>query len=97
MNPTYRNIGYSPKIWGVSYIHLFTSLFSGVFAMMLFRPIGIIWGFLLALLSTAGIYAYYYWLENADMIELEAKRRTMIGKNLVSYCHSRQSIKIIRG
>ena len=31
----YRNLQHQPRIWGVSYVKLFATLFSGLFAMML--------------------------------------------------------------
>jgi hypothetical protein len=94
MHPIFRNIGYSPRIWGLSYGHLFTTLFGGLFALMLGRAAGILAGFCLAVAAVAAMYGFFYWQRNADMVEFAARRCGMIGKNLSPYGISEQRFEI---
>lgn len=85
MNPLYRNVGYSPRIWGVSYVYLFTTLFSFVFLLLILKSLGLMTGFIVSVLISLSLYGWFYWLSNRDQVEYEARRKRKYRKHLVSY------------
>lgn len=89
MNPLYRNVGYSPRIWGVSYIYLFTTLFGFVFLLLILKSLGLMRGFIISVLACLSLYSYFYWLSNRDQVEYEARRKRKYRKHLVCYQRSK--------
>jgi len=85
MNPVYRNVGYSPRIWGVSYVYLFSTLFGFIFLILILKGLGMVTGFALSVAVSLGMYLYFYWVSNRDPVEYEARKKRKYKKNLVCY------------
>ena len=93
--PIHRNLQHVPKIWGVSFVKLFASLFA-----MLIVTLG--WFYLvargfLALAAGAGVglasYGISFWLDSRDPCQ-NPGRSSFIRDWLTSYSVSNQTIRI---
>jgi hypothetical protein len=77
--PIFRNIQHVPKVWGVTYIKLFTTLGSGLLATTIgfFLTSGanavvkvMVIG--LGVVITSLIYAVCFWMDNTDHLERDS-------------------------
>ncbi len=96
MHSLYRNIQYKPRIWGLYFSSLFTSL--GIFLLLLMIlsvSVNLFAALFLSIFSLAIMYGYFYFKDNRDEIEYRAKRENYIKNRLVSYSVSEQR-KVIK-
>ncbi len=70
--PVYRNLQHQPRIWGVSYLKLFATLFAALFAMMLSYYAA---GALVALGIMAGVllagFGVSFFLDSRDPVRFD--------------------------
>ena len=91
----YVNIMFKPKIWGVYFTSLFTSLGRFVIALMVLSLLtDIIISFFFNIIFFSGVFGYFYHRDNRDEIEHSAKRSGTLKSRISSYTTSEQSIRI---
>ncbi|MBN1199213.1 MAG: hypothetical protein JXA23_07665 [Bacteroidales bacterium] len=92
-NPIFRNIQFQPRIWGLSYVHLFGSL-GGVFvSLMFFKSFGILVGLVIAVILGGVAYCYFYWVDNIQDKANQHLKNTIKTK-IVSYEPSNWDVRI---
>lgn len=63
-NIIYRNINFKPRIWGVSYTSLFSSIFIWFITFFILRHINLLTGFFVSIFIAFICYIFYYWNDN---------------------------------
>ena len=72
LKPVYRNLQHQPRIWGVSYVKLFATLFSALFAMMTaYYALGPLASMGVAAGALLAGYGVSFFLDSRDPVRFE--------------------------
>lgn len=89
----YRNLQHQPRIWGVSYVKLFATLFAALFAMMMtYYVLGAITSMGIAAGVLAVGYGVSFFLDSRDPVRFDG---AFLRNTWTSYTPSGARVRII--
>jgi len=95
LKPIHRNLQHVPKIWGLTYLKLFASLFSMLISIFIyfFAVSRGVMALVFSLGVLAGSLGISYYLDSRDPLE-NRKHSAFIREQVTAYSLSNQKIKI---